>query len=115
MRVGTVGLQRSPIVVEHMEVYRLVGSRIVEFRAPQLNFFPVVVADPVTGSTKKYFNITKGEPDPILFTPPGGVTIEGRPEPMGIVVGGGADLQGPAGKTGCCGEGRPATQQPKLK
>ncbi len=104
MRLGTRGLQPSPITVENMQAYRLVGSRLVEFRAPQLNFFPILVVDPVSGFRNRYFDIAVGEQEPGLFRPPTGVTVENRPELMGIVVDDRDKPQSPATKASSCGQ-----------
>lgn len=86
MRIGTHGLASAPVVMDTVSVYRLVGSDVITFRAPALNFFPVVTVNPATGTRQRYFNFEQGEPDPMLFFPPPEAEVVESSEPMGIVT-----------------------------
>jgi hypothetical protein len=86
MRVTNPTISSVAEKPEGLTVYRMAGpSKVIQFVAPQLNFFPLILEEPLSGTRQRYYNIQIGEQHPELFLPPAGVDVASHSDLMGIV------------------------------
>ena len=100
MRVGTDGyfplrmrsnanltFTKLPETLEGLDVYQRASkvSAIVEYVAPALNFFPILIETAGTDERKRFLNIRMGPVDSREFFPPPGVAVIQHQNLRGII------------------------------